>query len=104
MERGRDGYGVNRRRYSVSARDAVYDRLLQLSGAIIDSGFGVIVDATFLQATQRARFRALAGAKHLPFLIMETHADEAELRERVGRRLRQGDIRPKPTLRYWTTT
>lgn len=91
VERGRDGYGVNRGRYSVSARDAVYDRLLQLSGAIIDSGFGLIVDATFLQAAQRARFRALAGAKHLPFLIMETHADEAELRERVGRRLRQGD-------------
>ena len=91
VERGRDGYGVNRGRYSVSARDAVYDRLLQLSGAIIDSGFGVIVDATFLQAAQRASFRALSGAKHLPFLIIETHADEAELRERVGRRLRQGD-------------
>jgi uncharacterized protein len=86
-----DETGVDRGRYSAPARKAVYDRLLRLSAEIIDSGFAVIVDATFLKAAQRERFRTLAAEKQIPFLIIEASADEAELRARVGRRMQRRD-------------
>ena len=52
--------------YSADATDATYRRLLDLAQVILDSGPGVIVDATFLQRRHRVLFRACAALAAVP--------------------------------------
>ncbi|MEO8158420.1 MAG: AAA family ATPase [Betaproteobacteria bacterium] len=72
--------------YSADATDATYRRLLDLAQVILDSGHGVIVDATFLQRRHRELFRACAALAGVPFAIVDFTASEALLRERIGKR------------------
>lgn len=60
-----------------------YARLRELAGTILNSGFPVIVDATFLTQSQRADFRELARRMAVPFCILDVRADEAILKIRV---------------------
>ena len=52
------------------------------------AGFRVIVDAAFLKRWQRRLFRDLASELGIPFIIVDFMAEEATLRERLTRRLR----------------
>ncbi|MEZ6061343.1 MAG: AAA family ATPase [Planctomycetaceae bacterium] len=69
--------------YSADARAETYDRLAELARTVIDAGFPVVVDATFLQRHQREEFARLAGLLNVPFLIIRCDADADELRKRV---------------------
>jgi aminoglycoside phosphotransferase family enzyme/predicted kinase len=89
--RARTGADVGRGLYAAGATEATYARLLEIAAAIVDAGYGVIVDATFLHYEQRARFRALADGAGARFLIIDFQADEALLRERVVERGRSGE-------------
>lgn len=71
---------------AVSAR--VYQRLEELARTILQSGFGVVVDATFLRREDRARFAGLATACGVPFRIAVCQAPQEELEERLLRRRR----------------
>lgn len=74
--------------YSRDRTEQTYRRLADLAAAALAAGYGVIVDATFLQRRQRLMFRELAEAQAVPFAIIDCQAPEAELRRRI--RLRQG--------------
>ena len=76
--------------YSGDVTDATYQRLLGLAKTILESGHGVIVDATFLKRRHRDMFRQLAASERVPFSIVDFSAREEVLRERVAVRLRQG--------------
>lgn len=73
--------------YTSAATAVTYDRLLLLARLIVAAGFPAVVDAAFLQRSERDAFRALASTLHVPFLILAFDAPEALLRERVAQRL-----------------
>lgn len=72
--------------YSPEASAATYRRLANLAAQIIDSGFPVVVDATFLRPTERQHFASLAADLGVPFVIIECRATADELRKRIRQR------------------
>ncbi len=76
--------------YSPAATAAVYQRLADLAQAVLQSGFSVIADATFLKREQRARFGAIADACGVPWRILDCQAPPEVLRERVRQRAKTG--------------
>ena len=82
--------GIANGLYSTDVTDSTYQRLLDLAGTILDSGHGVIVDATFLQRRHRDLFRALATRARVPFSIIDFGVPKEILLSRIIVRLRQG--------------
>ena len=78
------------RMYAKSRIDATYARLAVLAAAILDAGYPVVVDATFLSAARRARFHGLAATKGAALEIMSCRAPADVLRARIELRLRKG--------------
>jgi len=72
--------------YSADASTRTYERLAGLARAIIDGGYPVIVDATFLKYAERERFRGLAGELGAAFVVLHFAADEGTLRARLEAR------------------
>ncbi|WP_051328315.1 AAA family ATPase [Desulfatirhabdium butyrativorans] len=72
--------------YSQDATRLTYDRLISLSETILDAGYIVIVDAAFLKASERDRFRKVAEKRHVPFCIVVLQASAATLRRRIRER------------------
>lgn len=80
------GSGLGTGIYTREATLATYDRLRDLARAIVEAGHTALVDAAFLRRSERDAFRALAGELAAPFLILDFHAPEPVLCERVARR------------------
>lgn len=76
--------------YAPRFTEKTYDRLADVASICLETGYPVIVDATFLRKDERKRFRDIAEKHGSPFTIMHVHADMHILRERVSRRLREG--------------
>ncbi len=72
--------------YAPEGTRLTYGRLVQVAREIVESGYGVIVDAAFLRRAERDEFRALARDLGASFLIASCRASEATLRGRVARR------------------
>ena len=79
------------RLYGPAATQATYSRLLLLAATALQSGWSVILDATFLLAEQRQQARALAERLHVHWLILDFQAGEPLLRQRVRERAERGD-------------
>ena len=82
--------GVGRGIYRPGDSERTYARLLALATIVLEAGWPVIVDATFLRAAERDAFRAAARERGLPFAILHCRAAAELLRARVGDRERQG--------------
>ncbi|REJ96044.1 MAG: aminoglycoside phosphotransferase [Planctomycetota bacterium] len=67
-----------------------YTRLAECAEQILAAGFPAIVDATFLDAAERNRFRQLADRFRAPFEILDFAVDEGVLRDRLAERRRVG--------------
>ncbi|MCP3712103.1 AAA family ATPase [Paraburkholderia sp. CNPSo 3274] len=74
--------------YTQAALDAHYVRLVAHVRDVLNAGYTALVDATFLKAAHRARFAALARELNRPMLILNFHAPQARLAERVNARAR----------------
>ena len=77
--------------YSQTSSDQTYQHLLQIAVEIINAGYQVIVDATFLQQQQRELFSKQAKQLQVPFLIVNTRTDKHSLIQRIKDRARQQD-------------
>lgn len=77
--------------YTAQATQQTYDRLSTCANAILRAGHPVLVDATFLDRSQRDRFRALAHELDVPFRIVDVVAPKAVLEARVMRRAQRRD-------------
>lgn len=75
--------------YDARRTQATYDRLHALASIALEAGWRVIVDATFLDHTERARFEALAAQRQRSFTILHCQAPTQTLHERISQRLRQ---------------
>ena len=85
--------------YSSRATERTYGRLAELAGSILDAGYDVLVDATFLSRKRRLAFRDLARWSGARFAILAMAAPIPILRERVVRRLEEGSDVSEATLR-----
>ena len=72
--------------YCESANHATYNRLRRLASGILHAGFSAVIDATFLEQSQRARFRELADQQGADFAIVDFQADEQTLKQRLVER------------------
>ena len=72
--------------YATPATEQTYQQLAKLAEEVLTAGYTVLVDATFLDAGQRQRFRALARQQRCPFHILAFQASEATLRRRLTQR------------------
>ncbi|MFH2045681.1 MAG: AAA family ATPase [Pseudomonadota bacterium] len=72
--------------YSPEAIKKTYDKLAGLAEKILDAGYPVIIDAAFLKFEERGKFRKLAEAKKVPFIILEFLTTHDTLRWRITKR------------------
>jgi uncharacterized protein len=72
--------------YTPETTDQIYHQLAAFSAQIIDAGYPVIVDATFLDWKHRLIFQKLAATKHVPFFILDFIASPEILRQRISKR------------------
>lgn len=72
--------------YTPETTQTVYEKLIKLAAGIIDAGYSVIVDATFLKQDQRQPFQQLAREKQVPFIILDFMASADTLRQRITER------------------
>jgi aminoglycoside phosphotransferase family enzyme/predicted kinase len=84
----RTASGVQEGIYSRDASRHTYARLNDLAGVIINAGYSVIVDATFLKQAQREPFTVLADQLGVPYVILEFTAPQNMLRQRIVERAR----------------
>jgi hypothetical protein len=77
--------------YSSQASQATQQRLRELAALALQSGYSVILDATFLEREARQQARALATGLGLRLLILHFEARPDTLRERVSRRALRSD-------------
>jgi hypothetical protein len=69
--------------YSTRMSAKTFQRLAELAGTVLDAGFPVIVDGTFLHHRVRDDFRRLARELDVPFAILNCVADQDEMRKRL---------------------
>ena len=77
--------------YSSENTQRTYHKLSGLSIDLLNAGYSVIVDATFLQASYRRDFIELAYACNVSFVILHCRASEERLKKRIQQRHIKGD-------------
>lgn len=75
--------------YSHDITEKVYSHLQDIAQVIIQAGYSVVVDATFIKQKHRQSFRQMADAHSVPFKILHTHADEAKILQWLAQRQQQ---------------
>jgi len=76
--------------YTRSAEVRTYAHLRTLAESLLQAGWSVIVDATFLMRADRDAFRTLAKDCNVEFSILAPQATYAQLRERILARRESG--------------
>ena len=84
--------------YAAQQTEKTYARLAELADTVLEAGYPVIVDATFLQRERRDSFLALAQRRRVPFAIIDCQAPGAELERRIRHRAEQGGDASEATL------
>ena len=84
--------------YTPSASQQTYARLQRLAALLLDCGWPVIVDATFIHARDREAFACLAQQQQLPFVILNFLASTTTLRQRIQSRSAQQADASEATL------
>ena len=77
--------------YASVHTEATYARLVTLADAVLAQGHTVVVDASFLQAAQRARFAELADRRGVHFTIIDCDAPREVLEARIRARGATGE-------------
>ena len=75
--------------YSVDASQRTFQHLLVTAKKLCQSGFSVIIDATFLRQAHRQPFQALAKELKLPFVILQFNAEEKQLHQWIKKRTQE---------------
>lgn len=76
--------------YSNSTTQKTYAHLLEITELVLNAGYPVIADATFLDKKWRQKFRLMAENHHIPFHILSCHAEQNTIKQRL--RLRQDEV------------
>jgi len=76
--------------YTKEISRKTFQRLESLAKIVLDAGYSVIVDATFLSRQSREPFEVLAVSLNVPFRIINTLASNSTIRKRLVQREKQG--------------
>ena len=87
---GRSGSAPGTGLYTPEATEATYARLFDAAAQVLQAGFVVVLDATFLQRRQRDGARHVASEAGVPWVILDIDLDLATLRRRVQGRAEAG--------------
>ena len=79
----RSGSGLGSGLYTPEASEQTFKRLLELAEEILDAGYPVIVDASFLNPDRIKPFRCLAMGRGFPFRVMDLRCPTDVLRTRL---------------------
>lgn len=77
--------------YDEDASVRTYARLAELAGLALRAGWSIVVDAAFLRLAERKAFARLASEVGMRLTIVECVTPVAVMRERITRRLAQGN-------------
>jgi hypothetical protein len=83
--------GIGENLYTADATRQTYHRLAELAGALLDAGWPVLVDATFLARWQRDLLRGVARARKLEFRILDFPVPLETLKARILKRAKAGN-------------
>jgi len=72
--------------YGEAINNLTYQSIFDAAKHILDSGYSVILDATFLESGQRDQFRALANQTNTPAHFLWLDIPESILRQRIAAR------------------
>lgn len=78
--------------YSAEFYRRTYDTMLAQARDILCEGGSVILDASFIKATERRKARVLAQETGVDFFILECILDEELIKKRLAERLAAGTI------------
>lgn len=78
--------GVNSGIYDDEANSRTYEHLAKIAAELLENGWSVIIDASFLERKQRDLFRALADRYQVPFKIRACSASTAAMKQRIAQR------------------
>lgn len=84
--------------YSADASQRTYHHLLTTAKQLCQSGFSVIIDATFLKQAHRQPFQALAKELNVPFVILQFYAEEQLLHQWIKKRAEVGADASEATI------
>lgn len=90
LEQRRAEHAESIDRYSAASRRAVYVSMAKAAEVGLLAGYSIIVDATFLDQSDRQLMRVLAERLRVPLVILAFRSSADELRARVARRAREG--------------
>ncbi|MHB8950721.1 MAG: bifunctional aminoglycoside phosphotransferase/ATP-binding protein [Rhodoferax sp.] len=94
----RSGALLNAGIYTLDAHGRTYGHLLEQARRLLQAGWSVVVDATFLRRADRDAFRALARDCGVAFSILAPQATPAQLRQRILARTAAGQDASEATL------
>ncbi len=80
------GSSIEQGIYTQDATKRTYDRMAKLTKIVVLAGFTTIVDASFLNKSDRDQFKRLAQACYAPCIVISCRAPEGVLRERIRHR------------------
>jgi hypothetical protein len=90
--------GLNERLYHESSTQKTFDHLEQLAALLLQAGFGVIVDATFLRQSLRKQFIGLAERQQVAVTIVDMDVPPEICRERILNRQQHGRDASEATI------
>jgi hypothetical protein len=90
VERKRLFAGHTDNLYAADISERTYQHLLHCAETVLQAGFNVIIDATFLDYPRRALFQQLAERLQTRCLILHFDTPEAQLRKNISQRQQQG--------------
>ena len=92
------GTGNPPSRYDPAARAAVYHHMAQRAAHLLENGWRVLIDATFLRTADRNTFAEVARQASVPFFILACEAPPDTLRARILHRQQTGNDASQATL------
>ncbi len=92
------GSATNAGIYAVDAHGRTYAHLLDQADRLLQAGWSVIVDATFLRRADRHAFQSLAKERNAAFAILAPQASPEQLRDRILKRSGPGRDASEATL------
>ena len=81
---------VGQQLYAADVTRLTYTQLARMAAGLLDAGWPVIVDATFIARWQRALLRTQAQQRKVPFHILDFQVPFAMLRKRILQRAEAG--------------
>jgi aminoglycoside phosphotransferase family enzyme/predicted kinase len=78
--------------YSAELSRRTYDKIFSGAGDVLGEGGSVVLDASFIKAEERLKAKRLAEEAGAGFFVIECRLDEANIKKRLERRLKEGTV------------